>query len=121
MKARIISTFDHVRRRNKYGNERVEYNGMMFDSRKERDRYIDLQLMAKAGMISDLQRQVHFQLLPPEGPYRRPLEYIADFTYMLGNELVVEDVKSEATKRDKVYRIKKRLLFQMCGYEIDEV
>lgn len=121
MKARIISTFDPVRRRNKYGNERVEYNGMTFDSKKEMSRYKDLELMQRAGLITHLQRQVDYELLPAEGPYKRPLVYRADFVYRIADVTMIEDVKSAATRKDKVYRIKKRLMYQLLNYEIVEV
>lgn len=127
MKARIISTFDPVRRRNKYGNERVEYNGMTFDSKKELSRYKDLELMQRAGLIFGLERQVRFELLPECYPvYKRPLEYIADFTYGTYDQRgilieVIEDVKSPATRKNPVYKIKKRLMYQLLNYEIVEV
>ena len=43
---------------NKYGNKKVEYNGLKFDSKKEKDRYIFLKEQERIGNIQDLQLQV---------------------------------------------------------------
>lgn len=125
---RIISTYDAKRNRNKYRNQPTEVDGILFDSKKEAQRWQELKLLERAGEIRDLERQVRFELLPADPPvYPRPLEYVADFTYMEVIEgmtlwrRVVEDVKSPATRKNPVYRIKKRLLYQTYGLEIKEV
>ncbi len=48
----------------KYGNEKVVINGMTFDSQAEYRRWRELCLMAQAGEIGDLQRQVRYELVP---------------------------------------------------------
>lgn len=50
--------------RPKYGNRKVEYSGITFDSARERDRYIYLLSAQERGYITDLQRQPKYQLLP---------------------------------------------------------
>lgn len=124
--ARIISTYDPKRNGNKYGNKKTEIDGILFDSKKEASRWIDLKFLLQAGEIRNLQRQVRFEILPADPPrYKRPLVYVADFVYeerAAGSwRRVVEDVKSEATKENKVYKMKKRLLWQQEGIEIREV
>ena len=47
---------------NKYGNRRVFYDGHWFDSKLERDRYIQLRLLERAGEIKGLRLQVPFEL-----------------------------------------------------------
>ncbi|MCE5342571.1 MAG: DUF1064 domain-containing protein, partial [Eubacteriales bacterium] len=48
--------------------------------------------------------------------------YIADFvTLETDGTYRVLDAKSEATKRDKVYRLKKRLMKECLGIVIQEV
>lgn len=98
----------------KYKNIKAEYNGVMYDSRKEMRRAAALDWMLKAGVIRDLERQKAFVL--QEGYYNnkkekiRPIFYLADFVYY-DNERkmwIVEDVKSPATRTD-VYLIKKKL------------
>ena len=102
----------------KYGNKRVEYAGHKFASQKERDRYIELALLEKAGRIRDLELQPKFEVLPATKG-ERAVNYIADFAYTdkiirypHGQEVrcrVVEDVKSAATAKDKTYVIKRKL------------
>ena len=57
----------------------------------------------------------------PDGTPIRKMEYIADFTYTDGEgRFIVEDVKSEATRKNPVYAIKKKLMAHE-GYKITEV
>ena len=48
----------------KYRSQKATYNGITFDSKRERDRYIDLLLLERAGEISELRLQVPFELIP---------------------------------------------------------
>ena len=111
-------------RQNKYGNCRVEYDGEMFDSKAELLRYLDLKTLEKAKVIYDLQRQVPFELQPghrnKKGKYVKPIVYVADFVYWKDGERIIEDVKSDATKRDANYRTKNRMM-SYRGWDITEV
>lgn len=104
------------RTKSKYGNRKCELNGYTFDSVKERFRYAELKLLLQAGKISDLELQKEFELIPSfidaDGHRQRATYYKADFVYT-DNETgkkVIEDVKSEATKKDRVYRLKKKMM-----------
>ena len=58
---------------------------MTFDSKKERDYYIILEMLLKNKQISDLKTQVKFELQPSfkfKGKTIRAITYIADFTYI---------------------------------------
>ena len=98
----------------KYKNIKTEYNGVIYDSRKEMRRGVALEWMEKAGIICDLERQKSFVLqegyVNNHGEKIRPITYLADFVYFdkENGRFVVEDVKSPATRTD-VYRIKKKL------------
>lgn len=109
----------------KYRNEPVEHSGKKFDSRLEFRRYTDLALMERAGQISDLRRQVQFELIPAQrradGALERACHYVADFVYRANGALVVEDVKSEATRRERAYVIKRKLLLYVHGITLREV
>ena len=65
----------------KYHSTRCEYDGHRFDSKGERDRYIELKALEKAGKILDLDCQVPFILIP-ESEHGRAIEYVADFVYL---------------------------------------
>ena len=100
-------------KKNKYKNVIVNYDGIKFDSKKERNRYIELKRLEKFGVIKNLQRQVPFLLIDTiryNGKTYRKTYYYADFTYIENDKLIVEDVKSEITKKDGVYRLKIKLL-----------
>lgn len=100
----------------KYRNKKTEVDGIMFDSAKEATRYKELLLLLKAGEIGHLELQVPFEL--NEG-----VKYIADFVYLDARtgDKVVEDVKSDHTKRLPVYRIKKKLMKSIYQIIIKEV
>ena len=50
----------------KYHNKKVVRDGETFDSVKEYHRWIELCLLEKGGVISDLQRQVKYVLIPSQ-------------------------------------------------------
>ena len=133
----------------KYHNkptERVTASGAVlhFDSQKEARRYDELAALERAGKIRDLRLQVDFTLQEAytdgEGRRVRAIRYRADFTYrrkprwptqpMDPGEfadkmewdwpLVVEDVKSRATKT-KTYAMKRKLMKERFNIDIQEV
>jgi len=114
--------------RNKYGNKKTVVDGIVFDSKKEANRYCELKLLEKAGEIRDLKRQVKFVLIPAISEYRgcgqravcvqKAVTYIADFVYKENGEEIVEDVKGMKTE---VYKLKKKLLRWRYGITIREV
>jgi hypothetical protein len=102
---------------NKYGARKVKApDGQVFDSQKERDRWCILRLLERAGRISDLKRQVSYELIPKQGTMRA-CSYIADFTYFENGKLVVEDCKGYKTE---AYKIKKKLMLWVHGIRIKE-
>lgn len=114
-------------KRNKFNAQKVEMDGMTFDSKKEHKRYIELKAMQQRGEIRDLQHHTKFELAPKtklEGEKRaKPaLRYFADFTYyMISGEYIVEDVKSEATRKKDSYRNKKHLMKTVLNIDVREV
>ncbi len=70
-----------------------------YDSVKEYRRYQDLKLLEKAGVISDLHRQVEFVIQDSfiyKGEKISKISYVADHVYKRNGEQVVEDVKGVA-------------------------
>lgn len=90
---------------------------MRFDSRKEASRWAELVLLERAGLISELRRQVR---IPVVVNGKRVCVYVADATYTEAGQLVVEDTKSTITRRHPVYRLKRKLLKAAMGIEIRE-
>ena len=108
-------------RRQKYANQRVEIDGQAFDSKAEARYWGHLQIRLKAGEISNLRRQVPFELAPAVvigGRKRPPLRYVADFVWEEGGKTVVADVKGAVPE---AYRIKRHLLKAVHGIDILEI
>lgn len=103
----------------KYRNIKTELDGIKFDSKKEAQRWCELKILERAGEISNLQRQVPYILID-KSKYGQQIKYIADFTYLEKGNLVVEDVKSPASKTP-LYELKKRLIAERYGIQIKEV
>ncbi|MDO3663387.1 DUF1064 domain-containing protein [Acinetobacter higginsii] len=113
-------------KRNKFNAQKVELDGMTFDSKKEHKRYIQLKAMLQRGEINRLEHHTKFELAPKtklEGEKRaKPaVRYFADFTYYIADKYIVEDVKSVATRKLPSYRTKKHLMKTVQGIDIKEV
>lgn len=125
--------------RRKYGNKTDYVGDEKFDSIKEARYFLYLTELERSGEISALRRQVPFTLLPKITGTRRiqlktkvkeeeytiqdEVRYIADFVYIdrkTGEQKIV-DVKSAATKKDKVYVLKKKMMRALLGLTITEV
>ena len=111
-----------VRKLGKYKNRKLTIDGEVFDSQKEARRYRDLALLQRTGQISDLKRQVRYELIPTQRIGGKVVEkscvYIADFVYTENGETVVEDTKGFRTKD---YIIKRKLMLHVHGIRIKEV
>lgn len=130
----------------KYRNRKVTIDGVTYDSKKEYNRWCELRLLERAGRITDLQRQVPFELIPAQ--YRtietgeryknnnlargiragdpktkevcleQSVVYYADFVYQQDGRQVVEDAKGVRTAD---YIIKRKLMLERYGIKIREV
>lgn len=122
-----------IRRYAKYGNRKAYAAGQEFDSKKEACRYAELLILEKAGVITDLQKQVKFVLIPTQrepdtigargGIHKGKLlekecSYVADFVYKQDGEIIVEDTKGFRTTE---YIIKRKLMLHVHGIRIREI
>lgn len=109
----------------KYRNTKCEHNGIKFDSLRERSRWFELVQQQARGEISELQLQVEFELTKrnqrDDGTWERASSYVADFTYMRDGKLVVEDVKSDITRKNGKYVQKRKDMLEKYGISIKEV
>ena len=126
-------------RKGKYNNTKVEIDGIKYDSKKESQRNAYLELMQKQGLISDLKRQVVFELIPTiyedkvvhlktkdkivKRVAQKSVTYKADFTYIKDGQLVVEDVKASASYAalDKTFILKEKMMRYFHGIVIKRV
>lgn len=107
----------------KYHNKKVIYDGHTFDSIREKNYYIKLKLLEKAGKIKELELQKEYELQPSyklNKKTNRKISYIADFTYKTvdDDKLHVIDVKGYKTD---VYKLKKKLYEYKYKIEIEEI
>lgn len=85
----------------KYNNNKVEYNGVIFDSKKELRFFLYLKDLEKDNIIKDIKRQVKYEIQPAfryQGQAIRSINYIADFTVVV---LDVEKFKNAIGYRDE--------------------
>lgn len=121
----------------KYNNKKVEVDGVVYDSKREYERWLLLKDAEEQGIITDLQRQVKFELIPAvieeyvehlktkdkikTRVLQRPITYTADACYYKDGEYIVEDMKvSPKVKTDK-YILKNKMMFALKGIRIKEV
>jgi hypothetical protein len=113
--------FNPYARQNKYHNVKTYVGKIKFDSKKEANRYLELCMLEKSGIIKNLERQKRFEIVPKTDG-ERAVHYVADFVYEENGKLICEDVKSDATRRDKTYIIKRKLFkYLYKNYEFREV
>lgn len=107
-----------ARRKTKYGNKKVSFQGRVFDSIIERDRYVYLQAAQSRGEIRNLRCQVSFDL---DVNGEHICKYIADFVYEVVDDIswsVVEDVKGMVTP---IFKLKAKLMLAVHGIEVKVV
>ena len=97
-------------KRNKYNAKKVDTPLGRADSVKEGKRFEALRLMQAAGEITDLIAHPSFDLIAwsPAGP-RIIGRYTADAAYRENGRAIVEDTKSEATRKRQDYSLRRRV------------
>ena len=107
---------------------------MTFDSKKELARWLVLKGAENNGVISDLKRQVKYELVPgikeryiehlktkdkiKERIVQMPISYKCDFQYVKDGKVVVEDVKPSPFMIPKDYILKEKLMLFVYGIRI---
>ena len=122
-------------KRNKYGNTKiVSENGDKWDSKREMKRWLVLKDAEQSGLITDLRRQVRFELIPAikrteivqlktktkevEKTEQQAITYTADFVYTKDGKTVVEDIKPSPNTVPKEFMLKAKLFFWKYGFKI---
>jgi len=105
-------TVEDAPKRSKYGNKRTLYDGQMYDSGREAQRAVQLDMLKRAGEVICWQPHVMF-------PLAKGVSYEADFVIVYADwHVEVEDTKGFRTQ---AYRIKAKLFKERYGREIVEV
>lgn len=106
-----IDTGAGAGKKNKFSAQRVELDGISFDSKKEARRWSELRMLERAGEVRGLERQVRIDLIGQNGPLKtrtgRAMHITVDFSYedrRLGWAKVYEDAKGIPTRDYEVRR-----------------
>lgn len=100
------------KKKSKYGSERIQVDGIWFDSRKEANRYCDLKVLTQAGEVIQFFRQVPIDL--PGG-----IVYRLDFLVLwAGGRIGYEDTKGYRTPE---YKLKKKQVEALYPIKIEEL
>ena len=114
-----------MRRYSKYNAKKITIDGHDFPSKREAERYCELKLFLKAGLIRNLELQPRFLLqdefFDKNEIKHKKIEYVADCMYIdKCGKTIVEDVKGVLTD---VYKIKKKMFLKKYDdqYEFREI
>lgn len=117
----------------KYFSHKVKYKDIVFDSRKERDRYIELRRLLQMGKIKELELQKEFELIPKQSKLiekklktktklvevidERAVKYHCDFFYYdcVENIYIIEEIKSKITAQVRDYPLRRKLIKLMVS------
>ena len=131
--------FNIPKKGNKYKNEKVEFDGIKFDSKRERDRYMVLKDAERRGVISELKCQPKFTLIPAQYHEEAKqlktkvkmvkkcdflaITYTGDFQYVKDGKVVVEDVKSSKSLAalDQKFLLKEKMMYYFHKIRIRRV
>ena len=131
----------------KLNNQSILIDGIEFDSQKEWKRYCDLKLLQKAGVISNLECQKRYELIPAQYEtvetgecykvgakkgqpktkqvcVEQSVVYIADFVYQKNGQTVVEDVKGFRDPSSATYAkfvLKRKMMLWIHGIKVTEI
>lgn len=103
------------KRKHKYGAVKTEVDGIVFASKKEAARYVELKLAERTGQITNLELQPEYEIVINGIKCGK---YVADFRYKGAGKVFVEDVKGMKTP---VYRFKKKIVEALYSIIITEV
>jgi hypothetical protein len=105
-----------IKKNNKYGAVKTTVDGIVFDSKREAVRYMELMVLQKNGQISRLELQPKYDCIING---KKICTYRADFRYFTKDRRIVEDVKGVKTP---VYILKKKLVEALyAGVIIQEI
>lgn len=113
-------------KRPKFGNKKTLCDGILFDSGHEADRYRYLKALSNLGQIRDLELQPQFGIFAcvlASGLGIEVASFKADFRYfdVAEDRIRVEDAKSDGTKGETAYRLRKKLVEACHGVIVEEV
>lgn len=127
-----------MRGKQKFGARKVKYDGIVFASKLEGDRYLFLRDLERNGEIQNLRMQVEYELLPRQSKQvtvttvmktktkvevkekflEHPVKYKCDFQYEYKGETITEDTKGSNKMASRDFPIRKKLMLYVHGIEV---
>ena len=108
-------------KKSKYHNQKTTVDGVTFDSKKEANSFIELNLLVKAGIVRSFMLQPEFTYTVRYSANNKNFEvqrkYIADFQVNYDDHTDFEDVKGVRTAE---YKRKKKIVEKLYGIKIVE-
>lgn len=93
--------------------------GIVFDSKREMQRWQKLKFKEIAGLIFDLKRGISYPVEINGKPF---CKYTPDAEYKTAEgQIVFEDVKSSGTRKDKAYRLRKSAFELFYSVQVTEI
>ena len=105
---------------NKYNAKKVTYDGIVFDSKKECERYKLLVTKQTQGLIKDIKVHVPIVIIEKNNKFRKS-SYIVDFLYTRNGEEVYEDVKPSKHMITDVFKLKQKLMYDKHGIFVNVI
>jgi hypothetical protein len=122
--------------KSKFGNKITYVDDIRFDSKSEANYYLYLKQLQESGVISNLQLQVPYEIIPAvyvdevkhlktkdktvKRCVQKATNYYADFVYVITatGEKEVVDVKGKTAPLTKEFRLKQKLMLYRHGIPI---
>lgn len=108
-------------RNGKYNARKITTEDGTFDSQIEYMRWLQL---SNDPEIDCLERQPRYELTPKQkhgGKSYRATHYTPDFRYKKGTLTIVEEVKSEGTRKVEAYALRRAMFIARYGDEVQFV
>ena len=107
---------------NKFSARKVEFDGYIFDSKKEYLRYLELRQLQKDKKIAELEVHPEYTIISANDKFKAVI-YKADFYYVDVNlNQIVEDVKGlKKGAAYSLFKIKQKLMYDRYGIDVKEI
>jgi hypothetical protein len=104
---------------NKYGNKKIKVGSRTFDSIDEHNRWRELEWQEQEHEIDDLVFHPRFDIVVA-GIYIGKMTLDSGYRIHKTGQSIYEDVKSEPTRREPAYRLRKKLIEALYNITITE-
>jgi len=116
--------FGNMKKKNKFNARKCEYKGMLFDSKAELDRYLELKDMENRGLIECLERQIEYEVIH-ENDMFSATRYKLDFQYRETGKNPIWHFEDKKGLRKgaayELFKLKKKLMYDRYRIFVEEI